>query len=79
MKKTQNKREIIFKNYSKKKPQDQGQQARKYTMKLKPQSSENKEVILYEQAQTKNQKHENKEKRTHQLKKTNSKNTHIYT
>ncbi len=47
MKKTQNKREIIFKNYSKKKPQDQGQQARKYTMKLKPQSSENKEVILY--------------------------------
>jgi len=25
MKKTQNKREIIFKNYSKKKPQDQGQ------------------------------------------------------
>jgi len=25
MKETQNKREIIFKNYSKKKPQDQGQ------------------------------------------------------
>ena len=47
MKETQNKREIIFKNYSKKKPQDQGQQARKYTMKLKPQGSENKEVILY--------------------------------
>ena len=37
----------LYKKISEKKPQDQRQQARKYTMKLKPQGSENKEVILY--------------------------------
>ena len=37
----------LYKKISEKKPQDQRQQAQKYTMKLKPQGSENKEVILY--------------------------------